>query len=94
LIWGGILFIVLGGFALAYRGFNYSHEDKVLVGPIHATADKHEHVDISPLLGGLAENWGADASVAGGPSVATLLQTPTLGAGQRISRSHFGSNLD
>ncbi len=55
LIWGGILFIVLGGFALAYQGFNYTHQEKVLdVGPIHATADKHEHVYISPLLGALA----------------------------------------
>jgi hypothetical protein len=54
-IWGGILFIVLGGFALAYQGFSYTHREKVLdVGPIHASADKQEHVYISPLLGGLA----------------------------------------
>jgi hypothetical protein len=54
-IWGGILFIALGGFALAYQGFTYTHRERVLdVGPIHATADKHEHVYISPLLGGLA----------------------------------------
>ena len=54
-IWGGILFIVLGGFALAYQGFNYTHQEKVLdIGPIHATADKNEHVYISPLLGALA----------------------------------------
>lgn len=66
MIWGGILFIVLGGFALAYRGFTYTHEDKVLdVGPIHATADKHEHVDISPLLGGLALVGGVIMLVAG-----------------------------
>ncbi len=66
LIWGGILFIVLGGFALAYRGFNYTHEDKVLdVGPIHATADKHEHVNISPLLGGLALVGGVIMLVVG-----------------------------
>jgi len=54
-IWGGILFIVLGGFALAYQGFSYTHRENVLdVGPIHASADKHEHVYISPVLGGLA----------------------------------------
>jgi hypothetical protein len=54
-IWGGILFIVLGGFALAYQGFSYTQREKVLdVGPIHASADKQEHVYISPLLGGLA----------------------------------------
>jgi hypothetical protein len=45
----------LGGFAFAYQGFNYTHQEKVLdVGPIHATAEKHEHVSISPILGGLA----------------------------------------
>jgi hypothetical protein len=54
-IWGGILFIVLGSFALAYQGFSYTQREKVLdVGPIHASADKQEHVYISPLLGGLA----------------------------------------
>lgn len=65
-IWVGILFIVLGGLALAYRGFNYTHEDKLLdVGPIHATADKHKHVDISPLLGGLVLVGGVIMLVAG-----------------------------
>ena len=52
--WLGILLIVLGGLALAYQGFNYTHQEKVLdVGPIHATADKHDRVSISPLVGGL-----------------------------------------
>jgi hypothetical protein len=51
----GIVLVVLGGLALAYQGFNYTHQEKVLdVGPIHATAEKHEHVYIPPLLGGLA----------------------------------------
>jgi uncharacterized membrane protein len=51
----GILFIVLGGLALAFQGFNYTHQEKVLdVGPIHATAEEREHVSIPPLLGGLA----------------------------------------
>lgn len=51
----GILLIVLGGLALAYQGFNYTHQEKVLdVGPIHATAEEHEHVSIPPILGGLA----------------------------------------
>ncbi len=66
LIWGGILFIVLGGFALAYQGFNYSHQEKILdVGPIHATAEKHEHVTISPILGGLALVGGIVMLTAG-----------------------------
>ena len=51
----GIVLVVLGGLALVYQGFNYTREEKVLdVGPIHATAEKHEHVSIPPLLGGLA----------------------------------------
>jgi uncharacterized membrane protein len=51
----GILLIVLGGLALAYQGFNYTHQERVLdVGPIHATAEKHERVSIPPILGGLA----------------------------------------
>jgi uncharacterized membrane protein len=50
----GILLIVLGGLALAYQGFTYTHREKVLdVGPIHATADKQDHVSIPPVLGGL-----------------------------------------
>ena len=55
IIWVGILLIVLGGLALAYQGFTYTHREKVLdIGPIHATADKHDHVSIPPILGGLA----------------------------------------
>ncbi len=65
-IWGGILFIVLGGFALVYQGFNYTHQEKVFdVGPIHATAEKHDHVSIPPVLGGLALVGGIVMLVAG-----------------------------
>lgn len=54
IIWVGILLIVLGGLALAYQGFNYTRQEKVLdVGPIRATAEKQERVSIPPLLGGL-----------------------------------------
>jgi len=52
--WLGILLIVVGGLALAYQGFTYTHQEKVLdVGPIHATADKHDRVSIPPIVGGL-----------------------------------------
>ena len=51
----GIGLVVLGGLALAYQGFNYTRRHRILdVGPIHATAEKHEHVSIPPLLGGPA----------------------------------------
>jgi drug/metabolite transporter (DMT)-like permease len=53
--WLGILLVILGALALAYQGFNYTRQEKVLdVGPIHATAERHERVSIPPLLGGLA----------------------------------------
>ena len=63
----GILLIVLGGLALAYQGFNYTHQEKVLdVGPIHATKEEHEHVSIPPILGGLALVGGIVMVVAAG----------------------------
>jgi len=50
----GILLAILGGLAFAYQGFSYTHQAKVLdAGPIRATADKHNHVSMPPLLGGL-----------------------------------------
>jgi hypothetical protein len=53
--WFGILLVIPGALALAYQGFNYTRQEKVLdVGPIHATAERHERVSIPPLLGGLA----------------------------------------
>jgi len=52
--WVGVVLIILGGLALVYQGFGYTHQEKVLdVGPIHATADEHERVSIPPILGGL-----------------------------------------
>ena len=51
----GILLVVLGGLALAYQGFNYTHQEKILdIGPIHATAEEHDRVSIPPAIGGLA----------------------------------------
>jgi len=58
--------IALGALALAYQGFTYTHREKVLdVGPIHATEDKHEHVFIPPLLGGLVLLGGVVLLVVG-----------------------------
>jgi uncharacterized membrane protein len=66
-VWVGILLVVLGGLALAYQGFNYTHQEKVLdLGPIHATAEKQEHVSIPPILGGLALVGGIVMIVVGG----------------------------
>ena len=66
IIWVGILLIALGGLALAYQGFNYTHQEKVLdVGPIHATAEKQERVSIPPVLGGLVLVGGIALLVVG-----------------------------
>jgi hypothetical protein len=51
----GILLAVLGVLALVYQGFSYTRREKVIdIGPIHATADKQEHVPLPPIVGGLA----------------------------------------
>jgi drug/metabolite transporter (DMT)-like permease len=64
--WLGILLAILGVLALAYQGFNYTRQEKVFdVGPIHATAERHERVSIPPLLGGLALLGGVALLVAG-----------------------------
>jgi uncharacterized membrane protein len=63
----GVLLIVLGGLALAYQRFTYTHQEKVLdIGPIHATREDHEHVSIPPVLGGLALVGGIALLVLGG----------------------------
>jgi hypothetical protein len=62
----GILLIVLGGLALAYQGFNYTRQEKVIdIGPIHATAEEQQHVSIPPILGALALVGGIVIVVAG-----------------------------
>jgi uncharacterized membrane protein len=62
----GILLVVLGGLALAYQGFNYTHQERILdVGPIHATAEEHDRVSIPPVLGGLALVGGIVLLVVG-----------------------------
>lgn len=67
IIWVGILLIIFGGLALAYQGFNYTRQEKVLdIGPIHATREDNEHISIPPVLGGLALAGGILLIVAGG----------------------------
>jgi uncharacterized membrane protein len=62
----GVLLVILGVLALAYQGFNYTHQEKVLdVGPIHATVEKHDRVSLPPILGGLVLVGGLALLVAG-----------------------------
>jgi uncharacterized membrane protein len=67
IIWVGILLIVLGGLALAYQGFNYTHHERVMdVGPMHVTREDHDRVSIPPIFGGLALVGGIALLVVGG----------------------------
>jgi len=67
LVWLGILLVTLGALALVYQGFTYTRQEKVLdVGPVHATAERHERVSIPPILGGLAVAGGIALLAAGG----------------------------
>jgi hypothetical protein len=62
----GILLIVLGGLALTYQGFTYTHQEKVLdMGPIHATADKQDRISIPPIVGALVLAGGIALLVVG-----------------------------
>jgi uncharacterized membrane protein YidH (DUF202 family) len=48
----GIVLIVLGVLALAYGGFSYTREKKVIdLGPVEATTRTRETVPVPPLLG-------------------------------------------
>lgn len=62
----GVLLIVLGVVALAYQGFTYHTQKRVLdVGPIHATRTENHNVPIPPLVGGLALVGGIVLLVVG-----------------------------
>ena len=62
----GILLVVLGVIGLAVGGINYTRREKVIdIGPIEATAEKHERIPVSPIAGGLALAAGVVLLVAG-----------------------------
>jgi hypothetical protein len=62
----GIASLVLGALALAYQGINYTHQEKVFdIGPIHATAEKHERIPLPPVIGGLALAGGIALLIVG-----------------------------
>jgi hypothetical protein len=51
----GIALVVIGLFALAYQGFTYTTQKKVVdIGPIQATKEEHHTVPLPPILGALA----------------------------------------
>jgi drug/metabolite transporter (DMT)-like permease len=56
----GVLLVVLGVLALAYQGFSYTREKKVIdLGPLQATTKTTEHVPLPPIVGALALVGGA-----------------------------------
>jgi uncharacterized membrane protein len=62
----GVLLIVFGIGALAYQGFSYKTEEKILdVGPIEATAESTKTVPLPPIVGGLALVGGVVIVIAG-----------------------------
>jgi uncharacterized membrane protein YidH (DUF202 family) len=51
----GIILIVFGVLALAYGGFTYTHEKKVVdLGPIQASRKETNTVPLPPILGVVA----------------------------------------
>jgi hypothetical protein len=51
----GIILIVLGILALAYGGFTYTHQKKVVdLGPIQASKKETNTIPLPPILGVVA----------------------------------------
>jgi hypothetical protein len=62
----GIILIVLGICGLAWGGFTYTTNEKVVdIGPIHATREKTHNVPLPPILGAVALVGGIVLLVAG-----------------------------
>lgn len=65
----GFVIAVLGGIALWIGGIPYTDRTEVLeLGPIEATAEVRERVEIPPLVGGLVMAIGAGIAVYGASS--------------------------
>ena len=62
----GVVLIVLGVLALAYGGFTYTHEKKVVdVGPLQASKKETSTVPLPPILGVVAILGGGILLVTG-----------------------------
>ncbi len=50
----GVVLIVLGLIGVAYGGFKWTHQEKVVdLGPVEVTHDKTERVPIPPIAGAI-----------------------------------------
>jgi len=62
----GILFVVLGAFALAYQRIDYTHRKKIIdAGPIHATEDERKSIPVPPIVGAVILAGGVAMLVIG-----------------------------
>jgi uncharacterized membrane protein len=62
----GIVLIVIGVLALAYQGFSYTTNKKVLdIGPVQATKQETHTVPLPPIVGGVALLGGISLLVIG-----------------------------
>lgn len=51
----GLILIVLGLIGLAWGGFSYTTQEKVIdLGPIHATREQTHSIPLPPIAGGVA----------------------------------------
>ena len=65
----GVVLIVLGLVGLAWGGFHYKTEEKVLdIGPVHATREKTHSVPVPPIAGAVALVGGIALVVVSRPS--------------------------
>lgn len=63
----GVILIILGALALAYKGITYTRDEEILkVGPIQATAKKEETIPIPPIAGAVGIGVGVLLVVVGG----------------------------
>ena len=63
----GIILIVLGAAALVYGGVTYTkRRDTVNLGPLSATVNEKERVNIPPIVGGLVLAAGVALVIVGG----------------------------
>ena len=62
----GIILIVFGLIVLAWGGFSYTTNEKLVdIGPIHATQEKTHNVTLAPIGGALALAGGIVLLVMG-----------------------------
>jgi len=62
----GVILIVLGIAALAYKGISYTKKETILnIGPIHAEAERQHTIPLPPIIGVAAVVGGIVLLVAG-----------------------------